>query len=131
MAMRTRHSSAATEPVKPERDKPGEGREEVYTTGTDRAPTGTNWGANPPELGPERLAPTTLYLLLIGIIVLGSAVDTWSSIDIGIRAGKHYETWEPVAWVITSIIPIFALLPALRFGYLRIRRLQDRPVLAS
>jgi LytTr DNA-binding domain len=131
MAMRTRHSSAATEPAKPERDKPVEGREEVYANGTDRAPIGMDRGGNLPALGPERLAPTTLYLLLIGIIVLGSAVDTWSSIDIGIRAGKHYESWEPVAWVITSIIPIFALLPALRFGYLRIRRLQDRPILGS
>jgi hypothetical protein len=128
--MVTPHSSRPSGAVQSGRDEGPERWEESPPEGADRGVPGTSRGTEFPEEG-QRFSLRTLYLLLAGLILLGGAVDTWSSFDIAIRAGKHYSSTEPIGWLFTSLIPIYALVPFLRFGYIRARRWMDRPLLAG
>ena len=117
-------------PVNPGGDERPERRDEAGAGGTNGIPDGTSGGEDRDPTAAQRLSTPALYLILAGLIVLAGTVDTFSAADIAARSGRVFPLWQPIVWAVTAVLPILALVPAVRWGYRRVRALRRRIALA-
>ena len=82
----------------------------------------TNGAAARPSGDATGLSVATIYLIVIGLIVVSSVVGTFSTArDVGWRLATPGNLWEPALWYLVGGVATLPLLPLIRRAALLIR----------